>query len=80
MEWISTIKDIFGSAGTFLLIFIAWKSGMLKDLLGIKKNGNGKIHDLEEHAKVANAEMGEVKEKLIAIDTKVTIIMNHLKL
>ena len=41
---------------------------------------NKRIEDLEKHASVANSEMSEVKESLIALNTKMDIIMRHLKL
>ena len=46
------------------------------------KNGNGnhRIEDLEKHAEVANNEMHEVKERLVAIETKLDIMINHLKI
>ena len=50
--------------------------------IAVKKNGNGngRIADLEKHASVANSEMSEVKESLIALNVKMDIIMKHLKL
>ena len=46
------------------------------------KNGNGnhRIENLEKHAEIANSEMSEVKESLIALNVKMDIIMKHLKL
>ncbi len=56
---------------------------VLKKWFGVEvKNGNGdkRIDILEGHAKIANEEMGEVKERLIAIETKVDIVIKHLKI
>ena len=61
----------------------------IKGLL-VKKNGNGhqevhknfedEIKELKEHAKVANEEMGEVKESLVALNTKMDVVMRHLRI
>ena len=75
------LNPFINNAGAVILIIILYKSGVLNLLLN--KNGNGKekrVEELEEHAKVANAEMKEVKEQLIALNTKVDIIMRHLNL
>ena len=57
---------------------------LLKKLgLGNGENKNGyqlQIDELREHAKIANEEMSEVKERLIGIETKLDIIMRHLKI
>ena len=64
--------------------------GFVQSLL--KKNGKGNGHkeehrnfdeeiaELKEHAKVANNEMGEVKESLVALNTKMDVVMRHLKI
>lgn len=89
MEYpIDIFSKIFGSLGGvgFLVgIIILWKTGLLQYLLEIKKNGGKndtakKICDLEEHARVANYEMGQVRERLTSIETKLEILMKHLKI
>ena len=48
-----------------------------------KVNGNGyqgQIDELKHHAEVANNEMGEIKEGIASLNTKVDIIMRHNKL
>ena len=73
------LNPFINNAGAVILIIILYKSGVLNLLLN--KNGNGKrVGELEEHAKIANEEMGEVKEQLVALNTKVDVIMRHLKL
>ena len=73
------LNPFINNAGAVILIIILYKSGVLSLLLN--KNGNGKrVEELEEHARIANKEMGEVKEQLVALNTKVDIIMRHLNL
>ena len=43
-------------------------------------NFEDEIRELKEHAKVANNEMGEVKESLVALNTKMDVVMRHLKI
>jgi hypothetical protein len=55
----------------------------LQKLGWMKKNGNGYAEIIENHEKrleVANSEMGDVRELLVGITTKVDIIMRHLNL
>jgi hypothetical protein len=56
---------------------------VLQKLGWMKKNGNGYAEIIENHEKrleVANSEMGDVRELLVGITTKVDIIMRHLNL
>lgn len=75
----------------YLVVFLVmllfardYLGALVKKWLGIEvKNGNGtehRIKDLEEHAKVANEEMQNVVERLVAIETKLDIVIKHLKI
>lgn len=82
------ITDILSSLGAWgwiaVIVVILFRPEIVTRVLDFlpKKNGNGshRIEELEDHAKVANEEMGEVKESLVALNTKVDIIMRHLKI
>lgn len=39
-----------------------------------------RICDLSQHAKIANEEMGEVKERLTSLEAKMDILMRHFKI
>ena len=74
---ITTIIEYIQTAGfTGLLIVLAIPK-LKKRFFG---NGNGDITDLHKHAEVANKEMGQVKANLVEVNTKLDIIMRHLKL
>lgn len=51
---------------------------------GFNVNGNGKyqeqINELKEHARIANEEMGEIKQGITGLNTKMDIVLRHLKL
>ena len=86
-EWITYFKDLGVPQFIMLVIFflIAWKMGLFNG----KKNGNGsgithenhavRIVQLEEHAKIANSEMGEVKVSIAKIETDVGNIKGSLE-
>ena len=72
------LTPLLGNIGTVTLLILIWKSGLLKYILEMK-NGNGRDHKLQdyineeqkefnrsmnEHARVANNEMSEVKDRL----------------
>ena len=84
MDWIDTIKSIFGSGGTFIMLFIAWKTGMLKDILNFKKNGNGvgmekRMDLLEEHFNHELTEsLNRIEKKLDTIVENTIIIKTKL--
>ena len=87
MEYINFFRDIFSSLsglGFLVGIIVLYKTGLLGYLLTLKKNGNGnyqaQIDELKKHTAVANQEMEEVKNNLVSINTKLEIIMRHLKL
>ena len=83
-EWFSKIFSSLSGLGFLIGIILLWKTGLLEFILNLKKNGKNnaehRIQDLEKHAEVANAEMKEVKESLVRIETKTDIILKHLKL
>lgn len=72
--------------GLILLLFGRdYIPAILGKFLGVKMNGNGngyqaQIDELKEHAKVANEEMGEIKEGIVGLNTKMDIVMRHLNL
>lgn len=79
LQWLITVLII-------LLFAEKYVPMLLSKMFGIKinsKNENGddkRICDLQEHAKVANEEMGQVKERLTTIETKLEILMHHFNL
>ena len=80
MELFSFI-DLISKAGfTGLLIILALPK-LRRKVFG-NGNGNGisehRIQDLEEHAKIANEEMREIKEQLGRIETDVSFIKGKL--
>lgn len=83
-EWFAKVFSSLSGLGFLVGVIVLWKVGLLEFLLNFKKkNGNGtehRIEDLEEHAKIANEEMKEVKERLVSIETKMDLILRHLKL
>ena len=89
MDWFNQILKISGGITPFFLLLIAYKTGLLKDLMG-KKNGNGEMKTLQgyinenvqkeidqlvKHAEVANREMGEIKILIKGIETKLDILL-----
>ena len=74
------LTPFINNAGAVILIIVLYKSGVLTLLLNKNGNGNGRVKELEEHAKIANEEMGEVKERLVAIEVKIDLILKHLRI
>ena len=74
------LTPFINNAGAVILIIVLYKSGVLTLLLNKNGKGNGRVKELEEHAKIANEEMGEVKERLVAIEVKIDLILKHLRI
>ena len=78
------LKVILGAGGGVGLMFLLVKSGLLKMQIGVNnRNGNGnisehRIKDLENHATIANREMGEIKDRLGRIESDVSFIRGKL--
>lgn len=85
MDWFDYILKLtssLGGLGFFVGIIIAYKIGLLDFVLKLKKNGNGvsehRIEDLEAHAKIANDEMREIRDRLGRIEADVNFIRGKL--
>ena len=60
-----------------LVYAVLKKKGLIN---GEKKDFTDDICELSKHAKVANEEMGEIKERLTALETKMDILLKHFKI
>lgn len=85
MEYLTLFKDVFSSLsglGFFIGIIVLWKTGLLDYLLKLKKNGNGDYHKRFDELKAEVKEikenhLHELKERLIALEVKVDILLEH---
>ena len=80
MEDYTTIIDLIQTAPFLAVFYFLWKSGAIKIGNG-KKNGNGyqcQIDVLNDHAKVANDEMGEMNKKIGKMAEDVSYIKGKL--
>lgn|SRR3990167_1517037 len=72
MEYLYTIFQGVSGVGVFIMLLIAWKTGMLADIMKLKKNGNGEVKEkldsvLAELANVQTNHLHELGEKLTNI-------------
>ena len=76
----TTFIDILQTAPFLAVFYFLWKSGAIKIGNG-KKNGNSyqcQIDLLNDHAKVANEEMGEMNKRIRNIEKDVSFIRGKL--
>jgi hypothetical protein len=79
-EWFAQLFSSLSGLGFLVGITFLWKVGLLEFLLKWKKNGNG-LEKLEKQVEeIHTNHLHEVKERLATIETKLEIIMRHLKI